>query len=164
MILCDIVDLKQRDHACCTRVSQAWYRICSPFLGHTVRLHDASQFKLLKERVPHQALFQKATYIQNLDLRFPEMREVFLPRLKVLPSTGDLNTPHRDKGLYLTPQCTNLRAFHLQYVPIADWDSCKTECELNPSWPLLIDTSNSKVLLHWCDTAHNSTRCRFNPR
>ncbi|KAF9308413.1 hypothetical protein BG003_011149, partial [Podila horticola] len=122
MIFLDIVDLTQRDRSRCTRVSKAWHRLCTPFLWHTVRPRSALQAKRLKDCVPHQAL------VWNLHLTYPEMREVFLPRLKILPSTNDPNIPNKDKDkdLYFTP-CTNLRALHLQYVPIADWDSYKTE-------------------------------------
>ncbi|KAF9301669.1 hypothetical protein BGZ74_006432 [Mortierella antarctica] len=74
------------------------------------------------------------------------MQQVFLPRPKVLPSASDLNMPKKDKDLYVTPLCTNLRELHLRYVPIADWGSCKTECELNPSWPLSLVAEQEQSL------------------
>ncbi|KAG0347510.1 hypothetical protein BG005_000113 [Podila minutissima] len=146
MIFRNIIDLTQGDRYRCTLVSKTWYSICSPFLWHTVRPRNASQSRLLKDHVLHQALVRKAINIQRLHLTYPEMRQVFLPRPKVLPSTSDLNTPKKDKGLYVTPLCTNLRELHLQYVPIADWDSYKTECELNPSWPLSLVAEQEQSL------------------
>ncbi|KAG0083284.1 hypothetical protein BGZ92_010899 [Podila epicladia] len=125
MIFRNIVDLTQGDRYRCTLA------------------------KLLKDRIPHQALVRKAINIQRLHLTYPEMRQAFLPRPKILPSTSDLSTPNKDKDLYFTPICTNLRELHLRYVPIADWNSYKTACELNPSWPLslVVDQEQSLAAL-----------------